>query len=121
MVNAIHSNTLRAEAMTAHNCFVAAPRTWKEVLEHFAGQSYPGLYRAFGELRPKLGCMADQPPFYPYTFADSDFVYGRTMRNYAPCAVLVCKDRRVGERSGEAKRWTGVSTQKSLSLKTENV
>ena len=57
------------------------PRTWKEVLEHFAGQSYPGLYRAFGELRPKLGCMADQPPFYPYTFADSDFVYGRTMRN----------------------------------------
>jgi UbiD family decarboxylase len=53
------------------------PRTWKDVLERFEGQPYPGLYRAFGELRPKLGRMADQRPFYPYVFAESDFVYGQ--------------------------------------------
>jgi 4-hydroxy-3-polyprenylbenzoate decarboxylase len=52
------------------------PRTWKEVVEHFAGQPYPVIYRAFGELRPRLGRMADERPFYPYTFAESDFVYG---------------------------------------------
>jgi UbiD family decarboxylase len=53
------------------------PRTWKDVLEYFSGQPYPVLYRAFGELRPKLGRMADERPFYPYTFAESDFVYGK--------------------------------------------
>jgi hypothetical protein len=53
------------------------PRTWKEVVEHFADQPYPVIYRAFGELRPKLGRMADARPFYPYTFAESDFVYDR--------------------------------------------
>jgi UbiD family decarboxylase len=52
------------------------PRTWKELVEHFAGQPYPAVYRAFGRLRPKLGRMADERPFYPYTFSDSDFVYG---------------------------------------------
>ena len=54
----------------------AKPRTWKDILEHFAGQPYPVLYRAFGRLRPRLGRMADERPGYPYTFADSDFVYG---------------------------------------------
>jgi hypothetical protein len=49
------------------------------VIEHFAGQPYPVIYRAFGELRPKLGRMADERPHYPYTFAESDFVYGTHM------------------------------------------
>jgi 4-hydroxy-3-polyprenylbenzoate decarboxylase len=52
------------------------PRTWLEILEHFAGQPYPVVYRAFGQLRPKLGRMADDRPNYPYTFSDTDFVYG---------------------------------------------
>jgi 4-hydroxy-3-polyprenylbenzoate decarboxylase len=53
----------------------AKPRTWKEILEQFAGQPYPVIYRAFGRLRPKLGRMADERPSYPYTISDSDFVY----------------------------------------------
>jgi 4-hydroxy-3-polyprenylbenzoate decarboxylase len=52
------------------------PRTWQEILEAFAGQPYPVVYRAFGTLRHRLGRMADERPNYPYTFADSDFVYG---------------------------------------------
>ncbi len=52
------------------------PRTWHEILEHFAGQPYPVVYRAFGQLRSKLGRMADERPNYPYTFSDGDFVYG---------------------------------------------
>ena len=52
------------------------PQTWREIIAHFAGQPYPVVYRAFGKLRPRLGRMADERPDYPYTFADSDFVYG---------------------------------------------
>jgi 4-hydroxy-3-polyprenylbenzoate decarboxylase len=51
------------------------PRTWREILEHFAGQPYPIVYRAFGQLRPMLGRMANQRPDYPYAFANTDFVY----------------------------------------------
>jgi hypothetical protein len=40
------------------------PRTWKEILEHFAGQTYPIVYRAFDRLHPELGRMADECPFY---------------------------------------------------------
>lgn len=54
-----------------------APKSWREILAHFAGQPYPLVYRAFGQLRPKLGRMADQGPEYPYTFADTNFVYGK--------------------------------------------
>jgi len=50
------------------------PRTWHEIIAEFAAQPYPVVYRAFGQLRPKLGRMADQRPDYPYTFSDSDFV-----------------------------------------------
>jgi UbiD family decarboxylase len=53
------------------------PRTWHQLVTHFAGQPYPALYKAFGRLRPRLGRMADQRPDYPYTFADSNFVYGK--------------------------------------------
>jgi UbiD family decarboxylase len=51
------------------------PRTWKDILMHFHGQSNPLIYRAFGQIRPKLGRIADRRPEYPYTFADSWFVF----------------------------------------------
>jgi 4-hydroxy-3-polyprenylbenzoate decarboxylase len=53
-----------------------SPKSWREILTHFAGQPYQRLYRAFGRLRPQLGRMADQHPDYPYTFADTEFVHG---------------------------------------------
>ena len=54
-----------------------APRTWQEVLEHFAGQSYPIVYRAFGQLRPTHGRVANASPNFPYTFSEGgDFVQG---------------------------------------------
>ncbi len=53
------------------------PRSWKEILEHFKGQDYRPVYRAFGTLRPRLGRIVE-PPFYPYAFkadpSDSDFI-----------------------------------------------
>jgi 4-hydroxy-3-polyprenylbenzoate decarboxylase len=49
-----------------------APRTWKEILLHFNGQPYPVVYRAFSNLRPRLG-RCDDAPWYRYTFSDSDF------------------------------------------------
>ena len=53
------------------------PQSWNDILTHFASQPYPALYRAFGQLRPKLGRMADERPDYPYTFSDQDFVYSK--------------------------------------------
>ncbi len=50
---------------------------WKDIIERFAGQPYPTVYRAFGRLRHRLGRIADERPWYPYTFADSEFVYTR--------------------------------------------
>jgi UbiD family decarboxylase len=52
------------------------PRTWYEILQHFAGQPYPGVYRAFGRLRPKLGRRVDLVPAFPYTFSDTEFIRG---------------------------------------------
>ena len=50
------------------------PRSWKDLLEHFHGQHYRDIYRAFGNLRPKLGRVMEEP-FFPYTFSDDgDFV-----------------------------------------------
>lgn len=49
-----------------------APRTWKEILQYYSGQSYPTVYRAFSNLRPRLG-RCDDAPWYRYTFSDSDF------------------------------------------------
>lgn len=49
-----------------------APRTWKEILQHYHGQPYKTVYRAFSNLRPRLG-RCDDPPWYRYTFSDSDF------------------------------------------------
>jgi 4-hydroxy-3-polyprenylbenzoate decarboxylase len=55
----------------------AKPSNWPEILEHFAGQPYQLLYRAFGRLRPKLGRIVDDAPRYPYTFSDVDIVYSQ--------------------------------------------
>jgi 4-hydroxy-3-polyprenylbenzoate decarboxylase len=50
----------------------AAPRTWKEILQHYNGQPYKVIYRAFSNLRPRLG-RCDDAPWYRYTFSDTDF------------------------------------------------
>jgi UbiD family decarboxylase len=52
------------------------PRTWYEILQRFAGQPYPPVYRAFGHLRPKLGRREDLAPDFPYTFSDTEFTQG---------------------------------------------
>ena len=52
-----------------------SPRTWREIITHFHGQPNPLIYRAFGNIRNKLGRLADRRPDYPYTFADTWFVY----------------------------------------------
>jgi 4-hydroxy-3-polyprenylbenzoate decarboxylase len=52
----------------------SAPRSWKEILQHFKGQNYRDVYRAFGQLRSRLGRVV-QPPFFPYGFSDTgDFI-----------------------------------------------
>jgi 2,5-furandicarboxylate decarboxylase 1 len=58
------------EAMTKY--IQDAPRAWKDVLQEFHGQNYRNVYRAFGNLRHKLGRVMDAP-YYPYTFSDTDF------------------------------------------------
>jgi len=52
------------------------PRTWYEILQRFAGQPYAPVYRAFGQLRPKLGRRVDLIPTFPYTFSDTEFTGG---------------------------------------------
>lgn len=39
----------------------AAPRSWKEILEHYHGQPYQPIYHAFSALRPRLGRRSDAP------------------------------------------------------------
>jgi 2,5-furandicarboxylate decarboxylase 1 len=51
----------------------AEPRSWKEILQKYHGQPYPIIYRAFGNLRHRLGRLNDAP-WYRYTFSDRDFV-----------------------------------------------
>jgi 4-hydroxy-3-polyprenylbenzoate decarboxylase len=52
----------------------AQPRLWKEILQHYHGQPYRTIYRAFGQLRDQLG-RANDPPWFRYTFADHDFAF----------------------------------------------
>jgi 2,5-furandicarboxylate decarboxylase 1 len=49
-----------------------APRTWKELLQHYNGQPYRAVYGAFSNLRHQLG-RCDDEPWYRYTFSDTDF------------------------------------------------
>jgi 4-hydroxy-3-polyprenylbenzoate decarboxylase len=64
-----------AEIATRMESFIAAqPRSWKDILEEFNGQTYSDVYRAFGTLRSRLGRVIE-PPFYPYAFSDGgDFI-----------------------------------------------
>jgi UbiD family decarboxylase len=62
------------EQMTAF--IKQAPRTWYEILQRFAGQPYPPVYRAFGKLRPNLGRRVDLGPDFPYTFSQTEFTQG---------------------------------------------
>jgi 4-hydroxy-3-polyprenylbenzoate decarboxylase len=55
----------------------SAPQSWKELLQHFHGQHYRNVYRAFGRLRPKLGRVV-QPPYFPYAFSESGDFIGET-------------------------------------------
>ncbi|GAS86856.1 UbiD family decarboxylase [Mycolicibacterium brisbanense] len=62
------------------------PRAWKEILEHFNGQPYRTVYRAFSNLRPQLG-RCDDAPWYRYTFSDGDFAVAEPQtvtHNYDP-------------------------------------
>ena len=52
----------------------AEPRTGHDVLKQYHGQPYPVLYRAFGNLRHKLGRTND-PPWYRYTLSDKPFAW----------------------------------------------
>lgn len=51
-----------------------APRSWREILEKYHGQSYNLIYRAFGQLRHQLGRAGDAP-WFRYTFSDEDFSF----------------------------------------------
>jgi len=72
------SGLSEAEVVKEMSHFIReAPRTWQEILERFAGQPYPFVYRAFGQLRPTLGRRANASPNFPYTFSEAgDFVEG---------------------------------------------
>lgn len=50
------------------------PRAWKEIVQHYHGQPYQIIYRAFGNLRHQLGREGDSP-WFRYTFSDHDFAF----------------------------------------------
>jgi 2,5-furandicarboxylate decarboxylase 1 len=52
----------------------ASPRSWREILLHYNGQPYPVIYRAFGNIRHKLGRVNDAP-WYRYTISSTPFAY----------------------------------------------
>jgi 2,5-furandicarboxylate decarboxylase 1 len=51
-----------------------APRSWRDILQHYHGQSYRVIYRAFSRLRHQLGRAGDSP-WFRYTFSDRDFAF----------------------------------------------
>jgi len=67
---------LSEEALTKDmEAFIGAePRAWHDILKQYHGQPYPVLYRAFGNLRHKLGRTND-PPWYRYTLSDKPFAW----------------------------------------------
>jgi 4-hydroxy-3-polyprenylbenzoate decarboxylase len=70
----VSSMTEDAIAKEMESLIRSAPRSWKEILQHFKGQNYRDVYRAFGRLRSRLGRVV-QPPFFPYAFSDTgDFI-----------------------------------------------
>ena len=53
------------------------PQSWMEILQNYYGQPYPVIYRAFGNLRHRLGRI-DDSPWYRYVFSDTPFAYEAT-------------------------------------------
>lgn len=54
-----------------------APRSWMEILQHYYGQSYPVIYRSFGNIRHKLG-RTDDAPWFRYVLSDTPFAFEKT-------------------------------------------
>jgi 2,5-furandicarboxylate decarboxylase 1 len=52
----------------------ASPRSWRDILSHYHGQAYPLIYRAFGNIRHRLGRVSDAP-WYRYTISETPFAY----------------------------------------------
>jgi 2,5-furandicarboxylate decarboxylase 1 len=50
------------------------PQSWMEILQYYYGQSYPVIYRSFGNIRHKLGRTNDAP-WYRYVISDKPFAY----------------------------------------------
>ena len=53
------------------------PQSWMEILKHYHGQPYPVVYRAFGNLRHRLGRTNDAP-WYRYVLSDKPFAFEAT-------------------------------------------
>ena len=58
------------------------PRAWIEIVKNYAGQPYPVLYRAFGRLRPRLGRLVDEAPYFPYVLLDKEMIHGKTAEEF---------------------------------------
>ena len=56
----------------------SAPQSWKDLLQHFRGQNYRDVYRAFGRLRPKLGPRSAATVSFPTRSASSGDFVGET-------------------------------------------
>jgi 2,5-furandicarboxylate decarboxylase 1 len=66
-----------------------SPQSWREILAHYHGQPYPVIYRAFGNIRHKLGRL-DDAPWYRYTVSNTPFAYEaqpRQQSNFDPLHV----------------------------------
>jgi 2,5-furandicarboxylate decarboxylase 1 len=53
------------------------PHSWMEILQHYYGHPYPGIYRSFGNIRHKLG-PTDDAPWYRYVISDVPFAFEKT-------------------------------------------
>ena len=100
----------------------SAPRSWKELLQHFNGQNYRDVYRAFGRLRPKLGRLV-QPPYYPYAFSEFGGLYRRddpgaadSQGSPAPSLLNTVAVSRATSRSSSRSRSIGINLTTAKAL-----
>lgn len=63
----------------------SAPQSWYEILKYFYGQPYPLIYKAFGNLRHRLGRINDAP-WFRYVFSDTPFAYEAVPASSVPHA-----------------------------------
>lgn len=72
-------NSMSEEEMTIDmEAFIKnQPRSWMEILQHYYGHPYPIIYRAFGNIRHKLG-RTDDAPWYRYVISDTPFAFEKT-------------------------------------------